>query len=168
MDTWRIPNRTNNMTRGCFFLFFIYVSFLYVLFKESTIITTEKQKAKQIQKFKKKKKTCRNVEENSLPILFDCHSNNTKFSFFSFFLFFQFVLNLHPYLLVPFTIKERGCFPPKLAANEQLQKCFFGYSWYGPLFRLRISFVIKFLTNLFPFLFFAILFLFFLYSLISH
>ncbi len=48
------------------------------------------------------------------------------------------------------------CFPPKLAANEQLQKCFFGYSWYGRLFGLRILFVIKFLTNLFSFLSFVI------------
>ena len=50
------------------------------------------------------------------------------------------------------------CFPAKLAANEQLQKCFFGYSWYRPLFRLRVLFVIKFLTNLFSFLSFVIFF----------
>ena len=59
------------------------------------------------------------------------------------------------------------CFPPKLAANEQLQKCFFGYSWYGRLFGLRILFVIKFLTNLFSFISVVFLF-FFLYSLISY
>ena len=48
---------------------------------------------------------------------------------------------------------------------NNFKKCFFGYSWYGHVFRLRISFVIKFLTNLFPFLSFVI---FFLYSLISY
>ena len=46
-------------------------------------------------------------------------------------------------------------FPPKRVANEQF---LFGCSWYGPSFRLRISFVIKFLTNLFPFLSFVVFF----------
>ena len=184
MSTWRIPNRTNNLTRGCFF-FFIYVSFLYILFQRK--YNYNNRKKKQIQK-----KPHRNVEDKSLPIVFDYVLPMRQSSLFFFFFFFsQLVLNLHPYLLVPFTIKGREpprsppylftyflflslllarnkslsssslkwiynfkqiCFPPKLVANEQLQKCFFGYSWYGPLFRLRISFVIEFLTNLFPFL----------------
>ena len=59
------------------------------------------------------------------------------------------------------------CFPPKLAANEQLQKCFFGYSWYGRLFGLRILFVIKFLTNIFFFPFFCYLFLIFVNFLLT-
>ena len=72
------------MTRGCFFSFFslyMYLSYIFY-FKESTIRTTEKQKAKQIQK-----KIYRNVEGKSLPIVF--------------FSFFQLVLKLYPYLLAP-------------------------------------------------------------------
>ena len=179
MNTWRIPNRTNNMTRRCFvffFLFFIYVSYIFY-FKESTIIITEKQKAKQIQKNIQKWRG-----QVTSKIVWLCPSRNKVLLFFFFFFWFQLVLNLHPYLLVPFTIKGREsprsppylfsyflflslllaknkslsssslkwtynfkqiCFPPKLVANEQHQKCFFGYSWYGPSFRLRISFVIK-------------------------
>ena len=152
-----------------FFSLYMYLSYIFY-FKESTIITTEKQKAKQIQKKKKIQKCGGQVASNSVWL---SPSNKTKFSFFS----FQLVLNSHPYYLLPFTIKGREpprsspylftyffflslllaknrslsssslkriynfkqmCFPPKLAANEQVQKCFFGYSWYGPLFRLRI------------------------------
>ena len=123
----------------------MYLSYIFY-FKESTIITTEKQKAKQIQK------KYRNVEGKSLPIVFDyVLPIRQSFLFFFRFSFFQLVLKLHPYLLAPFTIKGRKsphspylfsysfpsfgeeqksllfvfkqiCFPPKVAANEQLQK----------------------------------------------
>ena len=79
-----------------FFSLYMYLSYIFY-FKESTIITTEKQKEKN-----KYKKTYRHEEDKSLPILFDYVLPETKFSFF-----FQLVLNLHPYLLVPFTIKGR-------------------------------------------------------------
>ena len=135
----------------------MYLSYIFY-FKESTIITTEKQKVKQIQK------KYINVEDKSLPIVFDYVLPITQSSpFFS--LFFLTRLKLISYLLVNFTIKGREpprsfpylftyffflslllaknkslsssslkwiynfkqiCFRPKLAANEQLQKCFFG------------------------------------------
>ena len=134
-----------------FFLFFslyMYLSYIFY-FKESTIITTEKQKSKQI------KKKYRNVEGKSLPIVFDYVLPIWQSSPF----FFQLVLKLHPYLLVPLQLKggnllilhicflilslllaknkslsssslkwvynfKQICFPPKLAANEQPQKMF--------------------------------------------
>ena len=144
-----------------FFSFFIYVSFLYILFQRKYNYNNRKTKSKTNTK---QKKTYRNVEDKLLPILFDYVL--PVLLFFLFF-FFQLALNLHPYLLVPFTVKGREpprslpylfsyflflslflvknkslsslslkwiynfkqiCFPPKLAANEQLQKCFFGYS----------------------------------------
>ena len=86
-----------------FFSLYMYLSYIFY-FKESTIVTTEKQKAKQIQQ---KKKIYRNVEGKTLPIVFDYVLPIRQSSpFFSFF-FFQPVLKLHPYLLVPFTIKGR-------------------------------------------------------------
>ena len=156
MNTWGIPNRTNNMTRSCFSSFLYICIFLTYFFKESTVVTTEKQKAKQIQQ-----KIYRHVEGKPLPIVFDYVLPIRQSSPFSFFLS-QLILKLYPYL-VPFTIKGREltrsfsylftfflllllaknkslsssslkwiykfkqiCFPPKLAVNEQLQKCFFG------------------------------------------
>ena len=164
----------------------MYLSHIFY-FKESTIITTEKQKK---QKYKKRIQKCGGQVASSSIWL--CPSNKTKFFFF---FFFQLILRLHPYLFAPLQLKggnllvlhicflifffffpslllaknkslsssslkwiykfKQICFPPKLAANE-LQKCFFGYSWYGRLFGLRILFVIKFLTNLFSFLSFVI------------
>ena len=51
-----------------FFLFFIYVSFIYFFhLKESTTVTTDKQRTKRMQQ----KKIYRNVEDNSLPIVSD-------------------------------------------------------------------------------------------------
>ena len=91
------------MMRGyVFFLFFLYMYLSYIFyFKESTIITTEKQKEKQTPKI------YRNEEDKSLPILFDYVLQETKFSFF----FFQLVLNLNQYPFVSFAIKERE--PPR-------------------------------------------------------
>ena len=160
MNTWSVPNRTNNMTRGCFFFFSLYMYLSYIFyFKESTIITTEKQKVKQIQK-KNIQKCGGQVASSSIWL---CPSNKTKF-LLSFF-FFQLVLKLHPYLLASLHLRggnllvlhicfliffffpslllaknkslsslslkwiykfKQICFPPKLAAYDQLQKCFFG------------------------------------------
>ena len=147
------------MTRGCFFL--IFVSFLYILFQRKYNYNNRKTKSKT----NTKKKKYRNVEDKSLPIVFDYVLPIRQSSpfFFFFLFFFRLVLYLHPYLLVPFTIKGREpprsppylftyflflslllaknkslsssslkwiynfkqiCFPPKLAANEQLQKMF--------------------------------------------
>ena len=116
-----------------FFFFSLYMYLSYIFYsKECTIITTEKQKAKQIQK-KIQIQVASNSNPEDLPeamsdrekwretvrdICADgatwwwwwCPSNKTKFSFFSSF-FFQLVLNLHPYLLVPFIIKGRE--PPR-------------------------------------------------------
>ena len=189
-----------------FFSLYMYLSYIFY-FKESTIITTENNKQSKYKKQKKYIQKCGGQVASNIVWL--CPSNKTKFSFFlfSFFFFFsQLVLNLHPYILVPFTIKGREpprsppylfsyflflslllaknkslsssslkwlynfkqiCFPPKLAANEQLQQCFFGYSRYGPLFMLRISSVIKFLTNPFPFLSFVVFSLMFVNFLLT-
>ena len=50
-----------------FFIFFIYVSFIHFFhLKESTTVTTDKQRTKRIQQ-----KMYRNVEDKSLPILSD-------------------------------------------------------------------------------------------------
>ena len=87
------------------FLLFIYVSSYIFYFNESTIITTEKQKAKQIQK-----KIYINVEGKPLPIVFDYVlpiRQSSPLFFFLFKLFLQLVLKLHPYLLAPFTINGR-------------------------------------------------------------
>ena len=85
-----------------FLLFFIYVSFLHLFyFKESTTVTTDKQRAKRIQQ-KNIQKCGGQVAPNSIWL---CPSNKTKFSF-SFF-FFQLVLKLYPHLVFPFKIKGR-------------------------------------------------------------
>ena len=90
-----------------FFLsLYVYLSYIFY-FKESAVIT-EKQKAKQIQN---KKKTYRNVEDKSLPILFDYVLPIRQSSFFFLFFSFQLVLNSHPYRLVSFIIKGRE--PPR-------------------------------------------------------
>ena len=73
-----------------FFSLYMYLSYIFY-FKESTIITTEKQKAKQIQN----KKTYRNVEEKLLPILFDYVLPIRQSSPF-FLLFFSTCLKLTP------------------------------------------------------------------------
>ena len=90
------------MTCGCFILFFIYVSFLYILFQRKYNYNNRKTKRKT-----NNKKTYRHEEDKSLSILFDYVLPETKFSFFFFLFFFQLVLNLHQYPLVPFTIKGR-------------------------------------------------------------
>ena len=88
-----------------FLLFFIYESFSHFFyFKESTTVTTDKQRAKRIQQ-----KIYRNVEDKSLPIVSDYVLPIRQSSPFSFF-FFQLVLKLYPHLVFPFTIKG-GNFP---------------------------------------------------------
>ena len=98
MNTWGILNRTNNMTRSWFSPFFIYVSFLHFFyFKESTTVTTDKQRAKRIQQ-KNIQQCGGQVAPNSIWL---GPSNKTKLSFF------QLVLKSYPHLTFPFTIKGR-------------------------------------------------------------
>ena len=73
-------------------------------FTESTVETTEKQKAKQIQQ---KKKIYRNVEGKPLPIVFDYVLPIRQSSFSFLFFLSQLALKLYPYLVAPFTIKGR-------------------------------------------------------------
>ena len=81
----------------------MYRFYIFFYFKENTIATTDKQRAKQIQQ----KKIYRNVEDKSLPIVFDYVLPIRQSSSFSFLFFFlSLVLKLYPYL-VPFTIKGR-------------------------------------------------------------
>ena len=87
-----------------FFLFFIYESFLYILFQRKYNYINRKTKSKT--------NTRKNIQkcggQVASNIVWLCPSNKTKFSFF---FSFQLVLNLHPYLLVPFTIKGKE--PPR-------------------------------------------------------
>ena len=166
----------------------MYLSYIFY-FKESTIITTTKTKTDKQKRITKKE--YRNVEGKSLPVVFDFVLPIEIKSLLLFFTCSLYELKGGNWLVLsnilftffPPSFSEgqksllfvfkvgipilNKCFPPKLAANEQLKKCLFGYSWYGPLFRLRILFVIKFLTNLsFSFPFFC--YFFFLCSLISY
>ena len=102
MNTWGILNRTNNMTRSWFSPFlYICIILTFFYFKESTTVTTDKQRAKRIQQ-----KMYRNVEDKSLPIVSDYVLPIRQSSTFSFF-FFQLVLKLYPHLVFPFAIKGR-------------------------------------------------------------
>ena len=105
MTTWGILNRTNNMTRSCFFFFSLYMYHSYIFFKRKHNCNN-RQRAKRIQQ-----KIYRNVEDKSLPIVSDYVLPIRQSSLFSFF-FFQLVLKLYPYLVFPFTIKgwELPCF----------------------------------------------------------
>ena len=95
------PDKQYDVWLFCFFFFSLYMYLSYIFyFKESTIITTEKHKAKQIQK--KIQKCGGQVASNSVWLR---PSNLDKVLLLSF--FFQLVLKLHPYLLAPFTIKGR-------------------------------------------------------------
>ena len=72
------------------FSLYMYLSYIFY-FEESTIITTEKQKAKQIQK-----KIYRNVEGKSLPIVFDYVLPIRQSSPFFVFFFFSTRLKITP------------------------------------------------------------------------
>ena len=80
MDTWGFLNRTNNITRSCFFfLFFIYVSFIHFFhLKESTTVTTDKQRTKRMQQ-KNIQKCGGQFAPNSVWL---GPSNKTKYFFF--------------------------------------------------------------------------------------
>ena len=85
-----------------FLLFFIYVSFLHILFYRKHSCNNRKTKSKTNTTKKKNIQKCGGqAASNSIWL---CPSNKTKFPFF-FFLFFL-VLKLYPYV-VPFTIKGR-------------------------------------------------------------
>ena len=83
-----------------FLLFFIYVSFLHILFYRKHSCNNRKTKSKTNTTKKHVQKCGGQAASNSIWL---CPSNKTKFS--SFFLS-QLVLKLYPYL-VPFTIKGR-------------------------------------------------------------
>ena len=137
-----------------FFFFNIYMYLSYIFyFKESTIITTEKQKEKQTQKL------YRHEEDKSLPILVDyvriqvvvlktClgrwtigrsgergsgisvlparYDDDDVLQETKFSLFFQLILNLNQYPFVSFTIKGRE--PPRSPR--------YLFSYFFPLSRL--------------------------------
>ncbi len=98
-----------------FFLFFIYVSFLHFFhLKEST----DKQRTKRMQQ--KNIQKCRgHFAPNSVWL---GPSNKTKYFFF----FFHRRTRVSPLRLYGCTNFNQIGFPPKLAADEQPQKCFFG------------------------------------------
>ena len=127
MNTWGILNRTNNITRSWFFSFSLYMYHSYIFFhlKESTTVTTDKQRTKRTQQ--KNIQQCRGqVAPNSIWL---GPSNKTKyFFFFVFFILFFFHrrTRVSPLRLYGYTNFNQIGFPPKLAADEQSQKCFFG------------------------------------------
>ena len=83
MNAWGILNQTNNMTRSWFSPFlYICIILTFFYFKESTTVTTDKQRAKRIQQ-----KMYRNVEDKSLPIVSDYVLPIRQSSPFSFFFF---------------------------------------------------------------------------------
>ena len=67
-----------------FFFPFLYICIIHIFFhlKESTTVTTDKQRTKRIQQ---KKEIYRNVEDNSLPIMSDYVLPIRQRIFFSFF-----------------------------------------------------------------------------------
>ena len=119
-NTWGILNWTNNIMRSCFFfLFFIYVSFIHFFhLKESTTVTTDKQRTKRMQQ-KNIQKCGGQFAPNSVWL---GPSNKTEYFFF----FFHRRTRVSPLRLYGCTNFNQIGFPPKLAADEQPQKCFFG------------------------------------------
>ena len=82
-----------------FLLFFIHVSFyIFFILKKTQLQQQTKRKTNTT------KKIYRNVEDKSLPIVFDYVLPIRQSSPFPFLFFFSLVLKLYPYL-VPFTIK---------------------------------------------------------------
>ena len=104
MNTWGILNRTNNMTRSCFssFLYTCIVFTFFFYFKENTIATTDKQRAKQIQQKKNIQKCGGQVASNSIWL---CPSNKTKFSLFFSLFFFHLFWN---YICILFPLQLKG------------------------------------------------------------
>ena len=79
MNTWGILNRTNNITRSWFFPF-LYICIIHTFFhlKESTTVTTDKQRTKRIQQ--KNIQQCGGQDApNSIWL---GPSNKTKYFFF--------------------------------------------------------------------------------------
>ena len=85
-----------------FFFFTLHMYLSYIFYSiESRIIKKKRKKRKT-----NTKKEYRNVEDKSLPIVFNYVLPIRQSSpFFFFFSFFQLVLKLHPYLLVPLQLK---------------------------------------------------------------
>ena len=101
------------------FLFFIYVSFIHFFhLKKNTTVTTDKQWVKRIQQ-KDIQQYGGQVAPNSIWL---GPSNKTKYFFF----FFHRRSRVSPLRLYGCTNFNQIGFPPKLAADEQPQKCFFG------------------------------------------
>ena len=120
MNMWGILNRTNNIMRSLFFPF-LYICIIHTFFfhlKESTTVTTDKQRTKRIQQ-KNIQQYGGQVAPNSIWL---GPSNKTKYFFF----FFHRRTRVSPLRLYGCTNFNQIGFPPKLAADEQPQKCFFG------------------------------------------
>ena len=165
MDTWGFLNRTNNITQSCFFFsFYLYMYHSYIFFhlKESTTVTTDKQRTKRMQQ-KNIQKCGGQFAPNSVWL---GPSNKTKYFFFSSFTEEQESLL---FVFMDVQILTKKVFRRNYLLMNSLKNVSLEQSWYGPLFRLRILFLIKILTNLFFYLSSLLLIFsfFFLYSLIS-
>ena len=120
LHTWGVLNRTNNITRSWVFFFSLYIYHSYIFFhlKESTTVTTDKQRTKRIQQ-KSIQQCGGQVAPNSI---WPGPSNKTEHFFF----FFHRRTRVSPLRLYGCTNFNQIGFPPKLAADEQPQKRFFG------------------------------------------
>ena len=100
------------------FSLYMYHSYIFFHLKESITVTTDKQRAKRIQQ-KNIQQCGGQVAPNSIWL---GPSNKTKYFFF----FFHRRTRVSPLRLYGYTNFKQIGFPPKLAADEQPQKCFFG------------------------------------------
>ena len=105
MNTWGILNRTNNMTRSWFssISLYMYHSYIFFYFKESTTVTTDKQRAKQIQQKKHVQKYGGPVAPNSICL----GPSNIDKVFLFLFLFSNCFKIISTSYFFPFKIKGR-------------------------------------------------------------
>ena len=119
MNTWGILNRTNNITRSWFFPF-LYICIIHTIFSFKRKHNCDNRQTKN------KTNTTKNVQKCGGQVapnnIWLGPSNKTKYFFF----FFHRRTRVSPLRLHGCTNFNQMGFPPKLAADEQPQKCFFG------------------------------------------
>ena len=119
MNTWGILNRTNNITQSWFFPF-LYICIIHTFFSFKRKHNCDNRQTKNKTNTTKNVQKCGGqVAPNSIWL---GPSNKTKYFFF----FFHRRTRVSPLRLYGCTNFNQIGFPPKLAADEQPQKCFFG------------------------------------------
>ena len=119
MDTWGFLNRTNNITWSWFFSFSLYMYHSYIFFISKKHNCDNRQTKNKTNTTKNVPKCGGQFAPNSVWL---GPSNKTKYFFF----FFHRRTRVSPLRLYGCTNFNQIGFPPKLAADEQSQKCFFG------------------------------------------